>query len=95
MIPSSGSSCAAPPGGWLGAITAGQSSDHAPFQAAGIPINGLYTGSTERGPGGRPRDPCYHLACDTLDDVNRAVLLQMAHATARALRLLSAARPQA
>ena len=42
-----------------------QSSDHAPFQAAGIPINGLYTGSSERGPGGRPRDPCYHLACDT------------------------------
>jgi aminopeptidase S len=79
----------------LGGITAGQSSDHAPFQAAGIPINGLYTGSTERAPGGRPRDPCYHLACDTLDDVNRAVLLRMARATARALRLLSAALPQA
>ena len=79
----------------LGGITAGQSSDHAPFQAAGIPINGLYTGSTERAPGGRPRDPCYHLACDTLHDVNRAVLLRMARATARALRRLSAGRPQA
>jgi len=74
----------------LGGIAAGQSSDHAPFQAAGIPINGLYTGSTERGPGGRPRDPCYHLACDTLDDVNRAELLIMARATAGALRALSA-----
>jgi aminopeptidase S len=77
----------------LGGIAAGQSSDHAPFQAAGIPINGLYTGSTERARGGRARDPCYHLACDTLADVNRAELLLMARATARALRLLSAAGP--
>jgi len=74
----------------LGGIAAGESSDHAPFQAAGIPINGLYTGSTERAPGGRARDPCYHLACDTADDVNRAVLLRMARATARALEALSA-----
>lgn len=77
-------------GGRLGAIAAGRSSDHAPFQAAGIPVNGLYTGSTERGPNGRPRDPCYHLACDTLRNVNRGVLLRMARATARALRQLSA-----
>jgi Zn-dependent M28 family amino/carboxypeptidase len=75
--------------GPLGGIAAGESSDHAPFEAAGIPVNGLYTGSTERGPGGRPRDPCYHLACDTLHDVNRAVLLRIARATARALRTLS------
>ena len=76
--------------GPFGGIAAGQSSDHAPFQAAGIPVNGLYTGSTERGPGGRPRDPCYHLACDTLDDVNLAMLLRMARATPRALSALSA-----
>ena len=77
-------------GGRLGSIAAGQASDHAPFHAAGIPVNGLYTGSTERGPKGRPRDPCYHLACDRLDNVNRGVLLRMARATARALRQLSA-----
>jgi Peptidase family M28/PA domain len=77
-------------GGRLGAIAAGRSSDHAPFKAAGIPVNGLYTGSTERAPNGRPRDPCYHLACDTLDNVNRGMLLRMARATARALRRLSA-----
>jgi Iap family predicted aminopeptidase len=74
----------------LGKVPAGESSDHAPFAAAGVPVNGLYTGSTERGPGGRPRDPCYHLACDTLDNVNRPVLLRMARAAAEALRRLSA-----
>jgi Iap family predicted aminopeptidase len=74
----------------LGKISAGGSSDHAPFQEAGVPVNGLYTGSSERGPGGRPRDPCYHLACDTIDNVDRPVLLRMARATAEALRDLSA-----
>lgn len=73
----------------LGNVSAGQSSDHALFQAAGIPINGLYTGSTERGPGGRPRDACYHLACDRIQNVDRAVLLTMARATAEALQTLS------
>jgi aminopeptidase S len=77
-------------GGELGAIAAGKESDHAPFQAAGIPVNGLYTGSTEPGRGGRPRDPCYHLACDTLAHVNRRILLRMARATTAALRDLSA-----
>jgi hypothetical protein len=77
-------------GGRLGTIAAGKASDHAPFRAAGIPVNGLYTGSTEPGRGGRPRDACYHLACDTLAHVNRRVLLRMARATAAALRDLSA-----
>jgi hypothetical protein len=76
-------------GGSLGGIAAGGSSDHGPFQAVGVPVNGLYTGSTERGPGGRPRDPCYHLACDTIDNVNAPVLLRMARAAAEALRDLS------
>jgi Iap family predicted aminopeptidase len=77
-------------GSSLGKVAAGGSSDHAPFAAAGVPVNGIYTGSTEPGPGGRPRDPCYHLACDTLDNVNRPVLLRMARAAAEALRDLSA-----
>ena len=74
----------------LGGAAAGGSSDHAPFEAAGVPVNGLYTGSTERGPGGRPRDPCYHLACDTTENVNRPVLLRVARAATEALRDLSA-----
>jgi Iap family predicted aminopeptidase len=67
----------------------GGSSDHAPFQRAGIPVGGLYTGSAERAPGGKPRDPCYHRRCDTIDNVNRGVLLEMARAAAEALRDLS------
>jgi aminopeptidase S len=74
----------------LESAAVGGASDHAPFQEAGIPVNGLYTGADERGPGGRPRDPCYHLACDTLRRVNRAVLVRMARAAAEALRVLSA-----
>jgi Zn-dependent M28 family amino/carboxypeptidase len=80
---------AARPGG-LGTVGAGGSSDHAPFEEAGIPVSGLYTGSTERGSGGSPRDPCYHLACDTLQNVDPRVLLRMAHVTADAVRTLSA-----
>ena len=71
-------------------VSVGQSSDHTWFEVAGIPIGGLYTGSSEAGPGGRPRDPCYHLACDTLNNVNLPVLLDMASTTASALRKLSA-----
>jgi aminopeptidase S len=71
-------------------VSVGQSSDHTWFQIAGIPISGLYTGSSEPGPGGRPRDPCYHLACDTLKNVNLPVLLDMARTTAATLRKLSA-----
>ncbi len=72
--------------GRLDTVVAGGASDHAPFRDAGIPINGLYTGATERGRGGRARDPCYHLPCDTLANVDRRVLLRMARATAAALR---------
>jgi Iap family predicted aminopeptidase len=74
----------------LGSVSVGGASDHAPFLAAGVPVNGLYTGANERGPGGRPRDACYHLACDTLARVNRPVLLRMARAAAEALSHLSA-----
>ena len=77
-------------GAKLGGIAAGQSSDHAFFKGAGIPINGLYTGSSESGPGGRPRDACYHLACDTAANVRRAILLRMARTATGALKTLSA-----
>jgi hypothetical protein len=49
-------------------------SDHASFEAKGIPVNGLFTGL----------DDCYHRACDTLRNVDRAVL-------ARSLRAAEAA----
>lgn len=76
--------------GHLGGAPIGGASDHAFFKLAGIPVNGVYTGSSERGPGGDARDPCYHLACDTTKNVNRPMLLRMARTTARALRAMSA-----
>jgi Zn-dependent M28 family amino/carboxypeptidase len=76
------------PGPERGVLT-GNRSDHSAFERVGIPVNGLYTGATERGPGGRPRDPCYHLPCDTLANVDRPVLLRMARTTARALAELA------
>ena len=76
------------------------SSDHAPFARAGLAVGGLFTGADAPkeadvarrfgGSAGRPYDPCYHQACDTLANVNVRVLGQMADAAAVvALRLAS------
>jgi aminopeptidase S len=73
----------------LGEASVGQSSDHTWFQVAGIPVSGLFTGASEPGPGGRPQDPCYHLACDTADNVDLTILSEMARTAAAALRTLS------
>ena len=55
-------------------------SDYQAFIEAGIPSGGLFTGAevpkTEEqvaiwgGTAGEPFDPCYHLACDTFDNVD-------------------------
>ena len=50
-------------------------SDHAPFAAAGIPVGGIFTGL----------DDCYHQRCDTLANVDRAVLTTSARAAGAAL----------
>lgn len=73
----------------------GGSSDHAPFAAAGIPVGGLFSGAEGRksrgeaaafgGRAGRPYDPCYHRACDTLANVNRVALARMAGVAADAI----------
>ncbi|KAF7560427.1 hypothetical protein G7046_g3717 [Stylonectria norvegica] len=42
----------------------GSSSDYVAFLELGIPSAGLFTGA------GAPTDPCYHLKCDTLDNIN-------------------------
>jgi Zn-dependent M28 family amino/carboxypeptidase len=53
----------------------GNSSDHAPFRSAGIPVGGIFTGL----------DDCYHKRCDTIDNVDRAVLTAAARAAGAAL----------
>jgi aminopeptidase S len=58
--------------------------DESPFIEAGIPVGGAENGDAEEktaqqardwgGQAGEVYDPCYHQACDSLDNVNRDVL---------------------
>lgn len=67
-------------------------SDYEPFILADIPSGGLFTGAegvkTEQqallfgGTVGEQYDPCYHSACDDIDNINKKVLGQMADAIA-------------
>jgi Zn-dependent M28 family amino/carboxypeptidase len=67
-------------------------SDYFGFINAGIPAGGLFTGAEGiktaeeaeiyGGTAGEPYDACYHLACDTIDNVNALALEQMADAIA-------------
>jgi Zn-dependent M28 family amino/carboxypeptidase len=69
-------------------------SDYGPFIAVGIPAGGLFTGAegiktpaqaaTWGGVAGEQYDPCYHLACDTYDNVNLYALEVNADAVAYA-----------
>jgi aminopeptidase Y len=59
-------------------------SDYGPFIAVGIPSGGLFTGAEGiktaeeaaiwGGTAGQQYDPCYHLVCDTFDNVNLTAL---------------------
>jgi Zn-dependent M28 family amino/carboxypeptidase len=59
-------------------------SDYGPFIAIGIPSGGLFTGAEGiktadeaalwGGTAGVAYDPCYHLACDTFDNINLGAL---------------------
>ena len=69
-------------------------SDYAAFFDAGIPFGGLFTGAEGiktpeqvaiyGGTAGEQYDPCYHLACDTFDNVSLEVLGLNADAAAAA-----------
>ena len=69
-------------------------SDYGPFIAVGIPAGGLFTGeegiktadeaAIYGGTAGDQYDPCYHLACDTFDNVNLETLDINADAVAAA-----------
>jgi Zn-dependent M28 family amino/carboxypeptidase len=76
----------------------GGGSDHAPFEDFLIPTGGLFSGASEEktdeqaelfgGEADAPMDPCYHLSCDTPDQVNAEVLDQLSDAAAHVLMLL-------
>ena len=68
----------------------GSSSDHASFDGLGIPTGGIFTGATEMksaaqatkfgGTADAPMDACYHLACDTVENVNVDLVAAFAQA---------------
>ena len=68
----------------------GGASDHAFFLEAGIPTGGIFSGATELksaaqaeafgGTAAEPMDACYHLACDTVDNVNVELVASLAEA---------------
>jgi aminopeptidase Y len=80
---------------WLGErdepfapVDIGLSSDHFGFAQAGIPTGGLFAGASESGSasnpsagGGEAMDPCYHIACDTIDNVDLERVALFADAT--------------
>ena len=78
-------------------VDLGGSSDHYGFVQAGIPTGGLFAGASETGSASQPSsggagvapDPCYHLACDDVDNVDLDRVALFAEATlAVAYRLM-------
>jgi Zn-dependent M28 family amino/carboxypeptidase len=76
----------------------GSGSDHYFFAEAGVPIGGIFSGASEEksqsqatangGESGEPMDPCYHLACDTAENVNVDQTATYAQAAAAAAMLI-------
>ncbi|KAI0429828.1 aminopeptidase Y [Xylaria sp. FL1042] len=60
-------------------VNFGSSSDYVGFVELGIPSSGIFTGASAA------TDPCYHIACDTLSNVNLDVLTANAKAAAHAV----------
>jgi hypothetical protein len=76
----------------------GAGSDHYAFQQAGVPIGGVFSGLDNMDPndallfGGTarsPMDPCYHLACDTRDNVDLPNAATLGQAVAMVLQELA------
>jgi Zn-dependent M28 family amino/carboxypeptidase len=70
-------------------------SDYVAFTNAGIPAGGIFTGAEKiktaeeaelfGGTAGLALDPCYHQACDTIDNLNLTALREMKNAAADVL----------
>lgn len=73
-------------------IAVGGAGDHASFDQVAVPTGGLFSGANERktadeaaqfgGAAGAPNDACYHLPCDTVDNLNEELLEEMARGAA-------------
>lgn len=69
-------------------------SDYGPFILAGVAAGGLFTGAEQRktpeeaaavgGTAGEALDPCYHQGCDTEENIDPVLFLEMADAAAAA-----------
>ena len=74
-------------------------SDYGPFIAVGIPAGGLFSGAEGvktaaqaaeyGGTAGMAYDPCYHQACDTIDNVSTKALYEIGDAAAHATLTLA------
>ena len=74
-------------------------SDHGPFEEAGIPAGGLFSGAggtkseaqaeTYSGQAGEPYDPCYHASCDDIGNVDREAVDEMSDAAAHAVAVFA------
>ncbi len=82
-------------------VDIGGSSDQFGFTQAGIPTGGLFAGASESGSasqpgagdGGPAMDPCYHIACDTIDNVDLERVAIFAEATYAVTQALMQAEP--
>ena len=77
----------------------GGSSDHFAFDQAGVPTGGIFSGANEvktdaeasefGGQADLPMDACYHLACDTAENVDSQQVATFADAAAAAALALA------
>lgn len=77
----------------------GGSSDHFSFEQAGVPTGGIFSGASELksdaeasefgGQAAEPLDACYHLACDTPQNVDAQQVATFAAAAAAAALALA------
>ena len=77
-------------------------SDYGPFIAVGIPAGGLFSGAegiktaeeaaVYGGTAGEPYDPCYHQACDTINNLSTQALFELGDAAADAVLTLAKTR---
>jgi hypothetical protein len=80
------------------ALDLGGGSDHVAFELAGIPIGGLFSGIGPMtadealafdGATLTPMDPCYHLACDDLDNIDLDSVMTLGEAITTVIEALA------